>query len=380
MFVVMPHMCKGLAYSYFYNQLDNPDKIDKVINENKRRAYLAHNIIVTRNYKFLFDRINLTDLDMCIVVLTKQRPKSLRYLTQTVASVASQLKNLKNERYSFAVYNVGGIDHKEAYEIGKFVPVVHNKSAPLIMNNEYETQRIGYTSAMKWCLRKNARYNVILEDDIFAGKQFVSNLQFILNRCIRDKEGDQWGFLKLYYPEKYKSWGNSFGNIVELLMFTSLFGFLFAFSGAFVCFGPMTIDTKTFRINVKQPIILCFRIVFTHLCVLIVLLSLGRAHWEELRKASPLMISVVEAKGCCTPAVLYPRTHFKEIIDYLDLHKSSQSLPYDLIIDQFIDERGLRKLLAVPNLVNHIGMISSLQTKGQKRLSEFDLMLPPRFI
>ena len=376
-FVIMPHIFRGLAYSCFYHQSSNrPDEVTK---ENALRADLAHNIFASSNFHYLFERINLTDLDVCIVVLTKQRRANPRYLSQTVASIAGQLRNFKSTRYSFAVYNVGGDEHKEAIEIAKFVPVVHNKTIPLHNGDEYDSQRMGYTSAMQWCLLKNASYNLILEDDVFASNRFVSNLLFILNHCIRDKRGEEWGLLKLYYPEKYQGWGNSVSNIVEFVMFSLLFSFLFTCLSAFVFFGPIVIDAKTYRIISVKRHVLYFRFIFTTVCVIFVLLSLGRAHWEELRKISPLMISVVEAKGCCIPAVLYPRTHFEELIQFLNSRRSTKLLPHDLAIDQFIEERGLRKLLAVPNLVNHLGMISSLRVKGQKRVSEFDLLFPPHF-
>ncbi len=375
-FVVMPRMCKGLAYSIYYQP--NPDRLEQLINENKRRAYLAHNLLAAKNYRFLFDKVNNKDIDFCIVVLTDSRPSNPKYLTQTVASIARQLKKLTN-RYSFAVYNVGGSGHTEAFEVAKFVPVIHNETVPLLHNrNSYDLQKIGYTSAMRWCMDRKARFSVVLEDDVVAEKNFMSKLQFVLKRCLADKEGKKWAFLKLFYPEKFQGWGNSPSNVVELLMFTSLFSFLLTFLSAIVFFGPMAIDLNTWRVYTKRPI-MYFRLVFTHLCVLFVLLSLGRAHWEEMRKGSLFFISVVEAKGCCTPAVVYPGTHLKEIVEFLESRTSSRSFPYDLIMDQFVDEKGLNKLLTVPNLVNHIGMISSLSVKGRKRVSEFDLLFPPHF-
>ena len=375
LFVLMPHVCRGLAYSSFYRQ--RPDRLKEVVEENEIRANAAQKILLSNNYKFLFDRFSVNEPEFCFVVVTTGRPQNPRYLTQTVASLVGQLEKLKRS-YTFAVYNNGGELHPEAMELAKIMPVISNKTVPRVGRNSFQTQKIGYSAAMKWCLHKNARYNVVIEDDVIATSDFIKNLNFIMNYCLADKEGKSWGFLKLFYPEKFQAWGNNPSSIVELLMFTLLFGFTLTFLSGLIFLGPMEIDLKTFKIQMKCPV-MYFRLIITNISVFLVMISLGRAHWEELRKLNPLLISVVEARGCCTQAVLFPRTHFNELVHYLDSHHSSFQIPYDLAMDQFVEEKGLQKLLAVPNLFNHIGMISSLTVKGWKQVREFDLLFPPLF-
>lgn len=377
--IAMPHMCRNLAYSYYYQPSEiYPDAINKLSNENAERITAAKEILNRNNYRFLYNRLNATNVDLCIVVLTAIRPTNPQYLTQTVASITRQLNDIKHS-YTFTVYNVDGEGHSEAYHLAKYVPVVHNHTIRTLMGKgPFEKQRIGYAAGMRWCLSRNARFNIVIEDDAFVESGFFSNLRFILNQCVADKVGVKWGMMKLYYPEKYQGWGNYPTNIVELLMFTTMIAFTITICSAFFCIGPMVIDFKSCKINIKRPL-MSFRLLFTHACVLFVLLSFGRAHWEELRKVNPLLISVSEAKGCCTPAVLYPRPHYKDMIEYMESKAMGPATPYDLVLDQFVELKGLNKLLAVPNMVNHIGHKSSLSIKGYKRISEFDLLFRPHF-
>ena len=371
-FIIMPRVCQDLSFSIYYKQ--NRYIYQNLAHANDKRADEASTFLKTHDNKFLFDCMNITKMKFCFTIITAKRPKAPCYLTQTVARLVKQLQHIRS--YTFVVYNAGGFEHTEAIELSKIVPVITNTTkmnGAYSRSDRYQKEKVDYSSALKWCLTKDAEYNIIIEDDAIADNNFISKLQFILNYCLSDKTGKSWVFMKLFYPEKFQGWGNHPSSIVELILAVSLFSVVIILLSALILPGPLGIDLNPFKIHIKYTFY--WRVLVTTVAVLYIILF-GRAHWEELRKLSPLMTSVVDARGCCTPAVLYPQMHFKELIQYLDSIQCSSSLPLDIALDQFVKEKRLRKFLVIPNLFTHIGMISSLP-KGFKSASEFGLLFPP---
>lgn len=367
---LMPRLCQNLAFSFFYRPPSSSISLNEIEKANTLRTQRAQEYLSEHNFKHLFDYSFLNHTHFCFVILTSIRRTKPHYITQTTARLVQQLEDISN--YTFSVYNAGGTAHTEARELSLHVPVYAERiTKPYLKRNEYDREKQDYVSALKWCLRKNSTYNIVLQDDAFPDKSFAGKLDFILRLSLRDGEGKSWGLMKLFYPEKYQGWGDHPSYVGELMVIVLVLSLLLFLLTSLILPGP--INWYNWTVN---RAVFYWRILISVSLVLFLVLSLGRAHWEELRKLSPYFLSIVEARGCCIPAVLYPHSHLQSLVAFLDSIHCNNTLPVDLAIDEWVEKENLRKLLAVPNLFNHIGFISSL-SKGTKNLKEFHLLFPP---
>ena len=361
---VVPYLYQNLAYSAFYN----PTSLSrtKLMNDNWRRGQQAELFLKKNKLPSLFSHLKTTDVEYCIAIVSVKRPRDARYLTQAVARLVYLLQTLgERHTYSFMVYNPDGDKHTEAVNLSKDVPVLSRKGGEGGGVDSYEKEKQDYVSTLQLCEWRNATYSIILEDDAVVDWMFFPKIEYVLAHWL--PTSPSWGMLKLFYPEKYQGWGNDVSMIVELVVVVLLTGLLQTFLVSAVLpgvlWGSRTAPTIAFTL----------RLVASVGFILFLILTLGRPHWEELRKLHIYLTSVVPARGCCTPAMLYPRAHLTEVIEYLSSVKCNPSFPIDLALDKFVEKKGLGKYLVVPNLVRHIGYLSSLP-KGFKNIQEFGLL------
>ena len=369
-----PYLYCSLGFSLFYRS--SPDAVAQVTAENEKRANAASNYIMEHHDDFspeLFDRLNASRTEFCVLVMSVKRPRDPGYLTQVVARLVPQLLQLQN--FTFSVYSPEGNLHQEATKLAPYVPVAYGKARRSHDRlDKYDVERRDYVAGLQWCLAKKANYHVILQDDALPDLMFAKKLKFIIARRL-PVDDHSWAMLKLFYPEKYQGWGDNVSVTLELCCVTAFGGLLLAILSILVLPAPVTVSFRPTTIEIKWTLVLV-RYVLSTLFVLYSMLSLGRPHWEELKKVSPILAHVVEARGCCTPAVLYPEEHLAQLVNYLSSVRCSSAFPVDIAVDVFAKENHLHKLLVTPNLVRHIGMVSSLP-KGYKHVREFQLLLDP---
>lgn len=371
-FILFPYQCQNLSLSSFY--ISSTSSYASIVDRNEERAAIAVEYLNSHEFPQLFKRVNSSQTKYCIVIVSAKRSHDTKYLTQVVAKVAHSLLSTR-DNYTFAVYNVDAAHHTEALHLSKMVPVISHPDKPATTINErYEKEKRDYVAAMKWCADKQSDYNIVLEDDALPSDDLMPILGFVLRHCISGSD-NSWAALQMFYPEKFQGWGDSPTYINELIIAAALLGLAFTLISSLILPGPLLITCSPVRVVVRR--LFFWRWFLSGGLVLYLLLCLGRAHWEELLKTNQFLMSVTRARGCCTPAMLYPRQHTQELVDYLDSIKCSSQLPVDIAIDNFIRERKLRKLRTVPNLFWHIGMVSSL-AKSQKSVKEYGLLFPPR--
>lgn len=290
------------------------------------------------------------------------------YLTQTIARLLLLLQDQKKLSYSLMVYNPDGDKHTEAIQLAKTIPVIttvpQNISQDRAWLDPYEKEKYDYVSVLQLCNQRNATYSIILQDDTVLDLNFFPKLEFVLAHWL-PMPPSSWAILKLFYPEKYQDWGNDPSMIVELVVVVLVVGSLLTLLVSIVVPGVLWRRTTTLA-----PVL---RLTASIVFVLVAILTLGRPHWEELRKLHTFLTCVVPARGCCIPAVLYPRTHLAEVVNYLRSVVCTRSFPVDLALDLFVEKKKLDKYLVVPNIARHIGYLSSLP-KGFKSSKEFGLL------
>ena len=356
--LLVPVICQRLPYSWYY--LTDSDQDYKVIlDENSQRVKAAISLLNGLNHTAVYRSISSqsrTEPDFCFIINTVTRPVSTMYLTQVVSSLLPQVLN--DERTILAVNNAEGATHKEAMSLADVVPVISNKKVRNSRSN-YDKARQDYLFALRWCHSRKAKFTVVFEDDALPYHDFIFRLRFILNHRMRGKE-NTWAILKLFYPEKYQGWGNEFHLIAELLLLSAAGGLLLT-----------VLVYHSERLVGRSKQFSWLMLTVSTLFTMYVLLSMGRPHWIAVRKISVHLSSVVTAPGCCIPVSVYPHSHMNDLIDYLDRVKCNSLFPIDLALDSFADTKNLQKLLVVPNLVKHIGYVSSIPGKGWKNSKEF---------
>lgn len=351
---VVPFVGMNLPFSLYYHSEPNMDR-QQVKRENDRRASEAERALKAfahRDNYLLRRNRTVKGPEFCFVVPSVSRPSNVRYLTQLVAAILPQISGTDSV---FMILNAEGPKHTEVTQLSSIVHVEttndeHHKSV-------YMKEKEDYVHGLEWCLKNRAKFSLMIEDDVLPPSDFIQRLKFVL-RNRTPSEGKRWAFLKLYYPEKWEGWAFEWRIVLELIV-TALFGglILTALAYLFQFFLAQTLPHK-FEVIIM--------LLFSSTFVLYLLFSLGRPHWLSLRTLNPHFSSVVSSPGCCTPAVVYPQAHLADLIEYLRNSESSRKLPIDLALDKFANERGLEHLLVVPNMVKHIGFVSSLGKSGNR--------------
>lgn len=329
--------------------------------ENNGRVEAANKLLNSLNRPMVYS--NLTSPyrtarapQFCFVINTVSRPVNTSCLTQVVSSLLPQVLN--DENSILAINNAEGSTHKEAMSLSDIVPIISNRKSKNTYRSNFDKARQDYLFALQWCSRRKATFAVIFEDDALPSDDFVFRLRFILDYRMECNKSN-WAILKLFYPEKYLGWGNDFNLIAELIGLSVTGGVILTVS-VYCC--ERLLGGSQFSL---------FLLMSSSLFVMYLFLSTGRPHWLALRKVSVHLSSVVRAPGCCIPASLFPHHHLDELIEYLETLQCNHLFPIDLALDRFADTKELQKLLVIPNLVKHIGFVSSLPGKGWKNSKEF---------
>ncbi len=354
-----------LPYSSWYTNGDVHELYNNVLTVNAQRGREASDYIQSSNFSGLFSRLQTTQHpELCFVVVSVRRPvQGTLYLTQVVARLAPQV--LKEENTTLMVYNAGGDKHLEALELSKHVPVVSSEQESI---PNADRERLDYIGSLQVCLNQQAKYAVVIEDDALPARDFISRLKFVLQHRVA-RSGDSWAFLRLFYPEKYQGWGNDPKIVVELI------GSVILIATLLTCLSVIVLRPTHYS-GTFSKWTLYVRFSLSCVLSLYILRTVGRPHLLEVRKVSAHFTSVIEAPGCCTPGVVYPRIHLQEVISYLQsVHCNKKDYPVDIALDDFAQTRGLHRWLAVPNMMTHIGIISSLPHMGLKTTSEMAFLL-----
>jgi len=363
--IVVPYVGQDLPYSVFYDSSPQRDH-QRLLLENDVRLERARSVLRHLGCNGdCWKEINegSVEPEFCFVVISVSRPESTYFLTQVVAHLVPQIPRDKSV---FSVYNAEGKTHHEAGNLSSLVPVLTRAKKTGSLPSRFVKEKDDYVDALEWCRDKNASFSVVLEDDALPSNNFVERLRFILDYRMA-KNSKNWIYLKLYYPEKWQGWSNEKEILAELLLVTIV-------GGIFLLVAVYLIEVV---LSVTSPTG-CYEHTLRYLLsagfVLYSLMCVGRPHWMAIRHLSPHFTSVVVAPDCCTPAVLFPRTHLGDLIRRLKAKSCSDSYHLDTALDDIAIEKGLLSYLAIPNLVAHIGFVSSLG-KGWKNPREFQHIL-----
>jgi len=357
-------LCHRLGFSKYFNKPNEPYKFLEA--ENKERTEEAkkyfNSLYKSTTTLPQYDQNGQSDFS--IVLLTAHRGSNTHYSLQVASRLLPQVISDEG-RSVLTIFNSDpqpGLNEDAVY-LSKFIEVV-NSSLP-VTSASRSREKDDYILGLEIGLRHNSTYILMIEDDALPSIRLLGHLRYVLKHKMPGKflKGRRdWAFLKLYYPEKWQGFG--WPELPELVLIGIVGGSL-----------AVWVQLKM-RSPIQRKISLYCTFAVWGVYVVLVVYTVGRAHWIELRKLSPVMYSVVKAPGCCTPGVLYPRSHARNLANFLKSVQCSESYPMDVAIDDFAKKMNLERYLVIPNMISHIGVHSSLGSR-MKHFAEFYLMFKP---
>ncbi|XP_070578169.1 post-GPI attachment to proteins factor 4-like [Ptychodera flava] len=236
--------------------------------------------------------------------------------------------------------------------------------------DQFESEQRDYAFCLGEMAKFGAKYTIILQDDAVVHDNFFTNLKGILETKVerRTTRGevvngntDNLAQIKLYFPEKWQGYEWNVVSCLELLSIGS-------FGGSLLLFFYGLFRGKIFN-NRKQ-----FRVAFCLSSLFCILLAsaIGRQNLLVLQEKCG-MYHIRPASHCCIPAVLYTRKGIDQITEYIKSPelKCSKDEPLDVAIGKYVDRIGMQQIAVVPNMVDHIGIFSTLHSAPKNPKSFF---------
>lgn len=203
-----------------------------------------------------------------------------------------------------------------------------------------------YIYVVEKCLNEtDAPYIAIFEDDIiFADGWLVKTLHALEDAQIQ--ASSSWIYLRLFYTETSLGWQASedfwFGH--QLLTFSLVMsGVLLLLLIGKWCLRPL--DR---RLDIFAIIVLVF--IATPAFTALVFM-MGKYNLNPLSG-----VERMDKYGCCTQALVFPRSQTEGLLNYLRRRGSGQT---DSLIEEYADEEGYERYALAPQVVQHVGLISS---------------------
>lgn len=202
-----------------------------------------------------------------------------------------------------------------------------------------------YIYVLKECLTQtDAPYIAVFEDDIiFADGWLVKTLDSLAE--LR-QESRSWLYLRLFYTETSLGWQASedfwYGH--KFLTFALVSGgvLLLLLLWKRACRpSNRKLDTWTMAV-----LVLVTAPAFTALVFMT-----GKYNISPLKG-----LERMDKYGCCTQALVFPRSQAQGLIDFLDARGSGQT---DSLVEEYADEQGYERYALAPQVVQHVGLVSS---------------------
>lgn len=308
-----------------------------------------------------------------VVITSASQPRGqYNYLLRTVLKLVNVLG--QDPSSHVAVLDVGP-DDPQVQMISDLVPVRRTSTEldgeGMLQHRKYLGKQLkDYASALGLCVESQARYCCVLEDDVIVSTHLLPILRILLGRIERKhRPSERWGMLKMYFKEAWMGFATEVWYEPVVIgvgggMATFLFSLL-----------------RTFRDNRsvarKFARALTVAVPAGALCVLFAYLF-GRPNLLQLRKAIPWAHAAISpAPTAITAGILYPNEVAGELQEFLlDLLRNGSVLASDIAVGEFMTVQHLPTYLAVPNLLDHIGFVSTNLMKVRSHKEHFGVWMP----
>jgi GR25 family glycosyltransferase involved in LPS biosynthesis len=206
-----------------------------------------------------------------------------------------------------------------------------------------------YLYALNACYNTGASYVIMLEDDVIVADGWMAKtrqaLQHIESNSHVKEEFWNWIYLRLFYTETSMQWEDTdfwYYHMWLTFSLASWSGFIL------LIFTRHLFPSKRRYLDNWSIAAICLITIpaFTALLFMIGKYSLFPPHG----------VFKMNKHGCCTQAMLFPRTEIPELVAYLEGRGHGQT---DAMIEDYSDKTGKQRLALAPQQVQHVGLQSS---------------------
>lgn len=305
-------------------------------------------------------------IGIAVTIITVSRNKILmenyrpHYLVQTVAAFLQTINQTADDiPVDLSICNVDRVpkSHTDMNYMPKWITVFQRFSKPNHSKLSYDAlidkEKEDYIFCLEKALEKNMTFALLVEDDALPHSELFHVLRTkiisLFHHERRRKSLENVLFVKLYHPERLLSFLSlEYERLPELFSLTCLL------TGILV---PMYIKLRP-NINTSKMNI-SFAFLIYSACVFI---SIGRQNIMQTRRFSHHLFQMTPGPGCCTPAMLFPRSGGRIVIEYLKSVRCGKEFAKDMALAKLIYESRNKSRLIQPNLFQHIGHFSSLRS------------------
>jgi len=358
--IIMPFVGRDLLYSVYRSSSWTTKSLQvKAMMENKIQYESAVLYLKTRHrHRNIMNIGSRNDkISLNIVVVTVPRTlgqESLGYLTQTVARLDQLIYTndvINHVRLSVCNVNAGPGPHRELETLRQLFRVVDrfpNGSSTAAILDPFEKEKEDYVFCMQEALDDEPQMILVVEDDAVARKDLFPVIRWTL---APGRTAKSWAFVKLFYPDRWQGYSVDLRTILELSSIFAIGGTL----GVTLCLTVSTNRRFITRRHIQQFVVCGLY------CVLLAV-TVGRQHINNIKRLSPSLYSLAPAPACCTPAILYLSGFASELTRHLSNNvRCSNLFPLDMAIHAFAETSKSSKYLLEPNIFRHIGLVSSMK-------------------
>ena len=382
--IILPLLYSRSPFSIYY---DESITLSDLIRSNNERTSIAQKQLhwVEGPYS---DVVSENKLNLVIGIISVRRVygrEELGYLTQVVDRTL-ELNRGYNSNIFVCNVHPGPGPHREADKLKTFVKTINrfsNHTVHHVVMDPFERERDDYVYCLQKALEFKIQFVILLQDDGLPKDAFFHHMSQLINSNIGSQSFDHlhvhgprnWDAVKLYYPERWQGFNsNTCRHLVEL---TSL-GLL---GGAGIAWVFICIRTKQllFYRTTQQPLrshhTNVYLVFMLGVCIsLFLALAIGRQHvlLEHLNYVR--LYSLIPRYDCCSPGVLYTRYVASKVLANLNRTRCSMYFPVDLALEQFFLNRDMRVYSVIPNILHHIGFISTIKSTNPNHGEFMDII------
>jgi GR25 family glycosyltransferase involved in LPS biosynthesis len=207
-----------------------------------------------------------------------------------------------------------------------------------------------YVYALQKCYATGIPYIAAFEDDIIIADGWMAKTSKALRNIEKKAASGKWKdwiYLRLFYTETSLFWRAEddfwYRNMWLTFLLSSFTGFVLLVGIRYFAPG----SRKHLDNYVVATICLLTIPAFTALAFMV---------GKNLLVYSHRGVFELEHHGCCTQGLVFPREQIPDLIKFLEDLKSGQT---DMMIEEYADTNGKPKLALEPQVVQHVGLVSS---------------------
>lgn len=297
---------------------------------------------------------------MCVGVATVKRPIQEQYVRGTIGSLLAGLSEAERAQ----IYLITLIAHTDP----TLHPIYHEpwlralsdqvltydiSKEDLAELHKFEEEKLprnksmyDYGYLLDSCLKTNAEWITIVEDDVIARAGWYDQAVTSLQKARAQAGGAGWLYLRMFYSEMF------FGYVSEhwLRYFSASLALFVVLLVALIEMRRRSSVLRRHLSNVSVGVLCC--------CCLPAFISLYfMAGYVTMHPSQPGVRRMSEF-GCCSQGFIFPQEIVPLVIERTK-KAMYEDLYVDMLLERFADAQGLARFSQFPSLLQHIGLKSS---------------------